>query len=442
MNIRKLVTGFFLSVLLAFGAEAATYTTTVGTTDYDTGGALTIPMPAGSLDGKLILIYSASVDFNGRTLSAAPAGYTELAFTQPGTNKASYLWGKIGTASETSKTVTWASGNAAGWAIAVESSTGWDAIGSVLAGYTTGSTTSPAGGMIYQSRTTLSNDNFIVQLGKRPSPGSPTAITVTSGWTSAGAVLETGLAAAGQWRQVSGNASANSVTMTGGSGTNATGGMTVEFAPAVVTGPTLTLSDATPDIDTTVTATLSGAFGAGGNPTTATFASGDTVACTSATSTTCDFPLNWAALSASGDLGSTQVASATTVTITNGTETSQSSAVTLQMPVSGYSLVDLTCTFGVDCTEDTKAISPMVVGDDCAIKVTSGTLSELSSHCAPVFNSRVGAYSIARFDESAGAWLGQTEYLFISNSVTPGVESDITDDIQDDINTDITGDSL
>lgn len=148
------------------------------------------------------------------------------------------------------------------------------------------------------------------------------------------------------------------------------------------------------------------------------------------------------ALNGTGELAKTQLQTGYTVTLTNGTETSQSTAVTLQMPVSGYSLVDLTCTFGVDCTEDTKAISPMVVGDDCAIKVTSGTLSELSSHCAPVFNSRVGAYSIARFDESAGAWLGQTEYLFISNSVTPGVESDITDDIQDDINTDITGDSL
>lgn len=170
---------------------------------------------------------------------------------------------------------------------------------------------------------------------------------------------------------------------------------------------TVTLSDATPDIDTTFTATLSGAFSAGGNPTTATFASGDTVACSSATSTTCDIPIAFTDLVASGALGSTQVETATTLTITNGTETSQSTAVNIQIPESGYDIVDLTCTAGVDCSDDSEAISPMTTGDDCAIKVLSGTLDHLSTECAPVFNTSSFSYTVAQYDESATAWLGQ-----------------------------------
>lgn len=181
--------------------------------------------------------------------------------------------------------------------------------------------------------------------------------------------------------------------------------VTISVAPDA--SPTLTLSDATPDIDTTVTATLSGAFGAGGNPTTATLSTGDTVACSSATSTTCQFPLNYSALVASGDLGATKLQTALTITVTNGTETSQSTAINIQVPASGYAIVDLTCTAGTDCTADSEAIPPMIAGDDCAIKVLSGTLDQLSTHCAPVFLTSSFSYIVARFDESAVAWLAQ-----------------------------------
>lgn len=115
------------------------------------------------------------------------------------------------------------------------------------------------------------------------------------------------------------------------------------------------------------------------------------------------------ALNGTGELAKTQLQTGYTVTLTNGTETSQSTAINIQIPASGYAIVDLTCTAGVDCTADSEAISPMVAGDDCAIKVTSGALSSLSTHCAPVFSSPAFAYTVARFDESATAWLSQEE---------------------------------
>lgn len=427
--MRRLLLALLLIPALSYGA---TYTVTVGSTVNDTDGTVTVPMPAGSLDGKLILIVSSHNDFNGRTLSTAPTGYTEMTSAQPGTSKSMYMWGKIGTASESSQAVEWASGTLSAWAIAVESSTGWDAIGSVLDGADTGSAASPTGEIQYGARTTTADGNFIVQFGKRFQSPAGTGVAVTSGWTSAGDDHITGLAAAMQWRSVSGNAAANSVAITGGSGTNSSTYITAEFTPAAG-GPTVTLSDATPDIDTTVTATLSGAFGAGGNPTLVTFASGDTVACSSATSTTCDFPLNYSALVASGDLGTTQAATATTLTVTNGTETSQSTAVNIQIPASGYAIVDLTCTAGTDCSDDSEAIVPMIAGDDCAIKVNTGSLNQLSTECAPVFNGGAFSYTVARYDESATAWLAQEEVSVTPPTSCRGIVGDIVFDIVQDI---------
>lgn len=210
------------------------------------------------------------------------------------------------------------------------------------------------------------------------------------------------------------------------------GAITVAFHPAPST-PTVTLSDATPDIDTTVTATLSGAFGAGGNPTLVTFASGDTVACSAATSTTCQFPLDFAELAASGDLGSTKVESATTLTVTNGTETSDSTAVNIQIPASGYAIVDLTCTAGTDCSDDSEAIVPMIAGDDCAIKVNTGSLNHLSTECAPVFNGGAFSYTVARYDESATAWLAQEAVSVTPPTSCRGIVGDIVFDIVQDI---------
>lgn len=210
------------------------------------------------------------------------------------------------------------------------------------------------------------------------------------------------------------------------------GAITVAFHPAPST-PTVTLSDATPDIDTTVTATLSGAFGAGGNPTLVTFASGDTVACSAATSTTCQFPLDFAELAASGDLGSTKVESATTLTVTNGTETSDSTAVNIQIPASGYAIVDLTCTAGTDCSDDSEAIVPMIAGDDCAIKVNTGSLNHLSTECAPIFNGGAFSYTVARYDESATAWLAQEAVSVTPPTSCRGIVGDIVFDIVQDI---------
>lgn len=225
----------------------ADYTVTIGTEQFNSGGSLTIPMPAGTLTGKLLLIYSAVQLFDGGALTTPPSGYTELASTQPGANKSAYLWGKIGTASESSKSVVWGSGQATGWAIAVESTTGWPAIGSVLAGFTSGNTTSPTASIQYGARTVSADGNFAIQMGKRPSPGSPTAVAVTGTWASAGDFLNSTIAAAAQWKKTSGNISANAVALTGGSGTNATGWITAEFVPSA-SGPAVTATDGTVQI--------------------------------------------------------------------------------------------------------------------------------------------------------------------------------------------------
>lgn len=194
-----------------------------------------------------------------------------------------------------------------------------------------------------------------------------------------------------------------------GSRTNGAVAIFAEGASA----PTVSLSDASPDIDTTVTATLSEAFGAGGNPTLVTLASGDTVACSAATSTTCEFPLDSAEFVASGDLSDTQAEVATSLTVTNGTETSQSTAVNIQVPASGWFFGDVACNSAA-CPDDslfhdTNGVATMqavAVNDDylCRLATGAGTMND----SGVLYTAGDAIAQCRHFDESGGAWSGES----------------------------------
>lgn len=183
--------------------------------------------------------------------------------------------------------------------------------------------------------------------------------------------------------------------------------ITFALRPATASGPTTSLSDAAPDLDASTTATISAAFGAGGNPTKITIVeTSDEVTCDSATSTTCEFTLPFAALDDTGVLNNTKVETAYTLTVTNGTETSQATAVNIQTG-SVVTKVDLNCTAGTNCDADSLAVSPMTTNDDCIVKVNSGTLNNLTDHCSPILGSPSANLSVAQFDESLSVYLDQ-----------------------------------
>lgn len=188
-----------------------------------------------------------------------------------------------------------------------------------------------------------------------------------------------------------------------GTGTQAFGAILV-LDGAVVGGETVTLSDATPTLDTTVTATLSAAFGAGGNATKIILSTGDEATCTS-TSTTCDFTLARAQMSNTGSLNNTNVETAYTLTVTNGTETSQSTAVNIQIPATALKET-LGCTAGTNCQTGSEAQSPMASGDTIMVNVNNGdSLADLTTHGQPYFNGPTSNYDVHQYDSSATAWL-------------------------------------
>ena len=218
----------------------ATHAITIGTPQTGTG-SLSIPMPAGSLVGTLLLIYAGHRNFAGAVLSAAPDGsWVEMAFTQPSTNKNSYLWGKIGTASESTQAVTFAgTAGRLGWSLAITSSTGWPVIDQVSAGYT-GSNSGSSLNLRFGARTISTIGNLLLQLGSRATIACTAAsITPTSTWTAAGFANQSSGAGnntvgAGQIYLPTSSSSIaeNSVTITDNTDSGATRGITIELRPA------------------------------------------------------------------------------------------------------------------------------------------------------------------------------------------------------------------
>lgn len=228
------------------------YTHVSGTPQASASAALNVPYPAGDLTGDLILFYGCVRDFNGSgTAPTGPAGFTLLATSSPGTNDASWLYGRIGDGTETG-TVSWDANAASAGQHAVmvafpaPAGYAWPAVGTA---FVAANESNNAGStdLIYTARTISANGNLGIQFGKEPTTGTVTAVATTSGFTQAFWQHAENFVSAAQYREISGNLSGNSVAMTGNSGTSATGGLTAEFAP-VVSGPTVTAADGTVQI--------------------------------------------------------------------------------------------------------------------------------------------------------------------------------------------------
>ena len=208
----------------------------------------TVSMPAGTLTGKLIVIIATSAMTNGTV--AAIAGYTR--FT-PSASRDIHIFGKIGTASESSVTVDWTvndSSNA--WAVAIDSSDGWPAIGSVFVQEDLNSNIGAGTGIThsaYTAHTSGGNCLLAVAFKSQGMTGiTVTNVAATSGWDQAGfttgPVSASGYVTAAQVRQaattVSESVGSNTRTITTWSGsTNGRSSLVIEFAPAAVATPTI-----------------------------------------------------------------------------------------------------------------------------------------------------------------------------------------------------------
>lgn len=236
----------------------ADYTQTVGAVQTtSSGAAMTVPMPAGTLTGQLILVCATYRAFAGATMTTSPSGYSLLASYGPSTDPRLYIWGKIGTSSESSVTVDFnGSDYATAVAVAYESTTGWPAIGSVLVGSTTGNSSTAGGSTRWIAHTMVASGNLALQLNVKPTTTSISGFTPTSGWTQASfatAGTSTSIAACSQYQKITGNASANTTTLSGDSATAAVSTLFVEFAPAA--NITVSVNDSTPEPTQAITIT-------------------------------------------------------------------------------------------------------------------------------------------------------------------------------------------
>ena len=219
----------------------ADYTIVEGAGVSSTGASLSVPVPSGTLTGKLLLLVAAVRDYNGATVTTAPSGFTLLESYTPGSNPSLWIYGKIGTASESSVSFDTSTGvSQAAFMISVESTTGWPAIGSVEAGSSSGDYDGGSGNLGLIARTITTSGNFALQVGKKASVNGTNTVAVTSGWASAGRAVENGtsntLNLAGQGKKVTANVPSVGVAITGEATSSVAGCITIELIPAVATG--------------------------------------------------------------------------------------------------------------------------------------------------------------------------------------------------------------
>lgn len=234
------------------------YTHTTGTKQEHLSAALAVPYPAGVVAGDLLVLYKAVRDFNGATVGTSPSGFTLMATSSPGTSDASWCYARKadGTESGTVSLDTNATAGQAACMVRFPAPAGytWPAVGTAFVGATEASSASSTA-LNYAARTTTANGNLVVQFAKKPSSGTLTDIATTSGWTQCIEGFGSGgfiMAYAAQYREVSGNAAANSETITTEGTSSATGGLTVEFAPQA-SATNITVDDGTIDpLPTTV----------------------------------------------------------------------------------------------------------------------------------------------------------------------------------------------
>lgn len=188
---------------------------------------LTPAVPAGTLTGKLMLLFCSSANATDDAVQSTPAGWTLF---KAGINNTCMLYGRIGTASESAPTINWLYNFNAkiAWITALTCSAGWPAIGSVLADSMAGNNVSVTG-QRYGALTITQEGCCGAAFGAKniDDGGSnpATAVAVTSGWTACGAGFRNtageGIAGSGQIMNtlptIAGGIPENNETITGNS---------------------------------------------------------------------------------------------------------------------------------------------------------------------------------------------------------------------------------
>ena len=245
------------------------YTITVGAeTDSAASADLTCTVPSGTLTGQLLLIVTSSTT-TGAAAPSTPSGWAlmgSLATTDP-----LCVFGRIGTASESSVSFQWGSGQNVAYMVAISSPTGWPAIGSVLqTGGTNPTSSAPSNSAdgCYTGHVVLATGNCIFRVGQKNGTltNTPTGAAVTSGYT-AGGFGNRGSAALVHGEMLTANSTIGSdptalttVAITGSPASSNRSSFAFEFVP-VSTTTTISIDDATPSPgDAIVITKAEGAF--------------------------------------------------------------------------------------------------------------------------------------------------------------------------------------
>lgn len=185
--------------------------------------------------------------------------------------------------------------------------------------------------------------------------------------------------------------------------------------------PSLTFTNNNPALGESITANLSAALD-GGNPTSLVLPNGNTVACSFSTPTSCDFTVPaHSELNPAGAFSTTGLDIAHAAVLTDGVNNSLAADITFTI-AAGTHIATLTCDKDTpaDCDDDTLAISPQTNGDQCIYQETTTTLQLLTTHCSLIFPPGTASATgkIAHWDDSAGTYLMQTDYILANTAPT------------------------
>lgn len=384
-----------------------------------------LTLPSGTLTGKLLLIVSST----GTTTAdrpSDPSGYTLLASTDPTDPLA--IWGKVAGASESAPTLgdwTTNSKNMA-FMVAIESPTGWPAIGSILAG-STQTATGTATGVKYAAHTVVATGNCLYRVGEKNGDTTGTTMTsvaLTSGYTAGGFVaasFNTAGVIAGEMltadTTLGSNATAVTAAITTWSGSANSHGYTLEFTPAAVI--TVSVDDDTPSPTQAIVITKSGGNWSGTPTATLTDNNGANVAMpalTSVSGAVATLTLGAGAITNYDDSNATweliRWNQSLTLTVTDSSG-SGTDTITITPPVLDH--FDTLAGGAFD-----YAPSGSANGDDCYVHIVTGDGEGLPIIAGFQGNSVPTTVRFMVFDVSADKWLTAVSNTFDVASATAG----------------------
>lgn len=238
----------------------ATYTVVSVGTHVSGSGPLS-PVPGTHAVGDLLLLISAART-TAQTSSTDPSGYTLLGAAVNGTGFE--IWGAIATSSSMpTPSIAWGAVSLA-WIVVLRSSTGWPAIGSIVAHLNQASFTTT--NVTYQDLTVTENDCLTIQAQTKATTTADvnpiTAVAVSSGWTSAGAKFNNVAFSLLTSVQVRGQTTATNlvdttVAVTGNADSGASRGISLALRPGSVSSPPTFTSFDSDDIVTSTQTNVS-----------------------------------------------------------------------------------------------------------------------------------------------------------------------------------------